>query len=164
MSLITDKFEAIANDRNIQFKSEVHSRPLKTRDGKEVEQKQKVFQTSLKVGDNTVVPSSVVIHDSGLDRVNYQITYNKIAQVTDRHKLPQILEKLNELNSMKSGYYHFIVTPDGELVLRHLGITGEDVRPLLNTFVYGGRILNLLTPELKEIDGLKLTGVKAKQN
>ena len=41
--------------------------------------------------------------------------------------------------------------------MRNLGITGEDVRPLVDTFVYGGRILRALFPELQKISGLDLS-------
>lgn len=157
MSLITDKFKQVASDRSIGFKDQVLNRPIKTKDGKEIEQKQAVFQTGMQLNDEKVIPCSVIIHDAASDRVNYQITYNRIGYVSDRNKMPQILEKLNELNTVRSGYYHFAVNQDGELHMRNLGITGEDVRPLVDTFVYGGRILRALFPDLQKISGLDLS-------
>lgn len=157
MSLITDKFKQMSLDQNIQFNNQVINRPIKNKDGQEIEQKQSVFQTGMKLTDQKVVPCSVIIHDAPNDRVNYQITYNRVGYVSDRHKMPEVLEKLNELNTVRSGYYHFAVNPDGELHMRNLGITGEDVRPLVDTFVYGGRILRALYPELEKISGLDLS-------
>jgi hypothetical protein len=157
MSIITEKFKQVAADQNVQFKEQEMTKPIKDREGNEIEQKQIIFQSALQAEKGKPVPCAVIIHDAPSDRVNYQITYNKIGYVTDRNKLPDILTKFNELNSVRSGYYHFVVGQDGEVQLRHLGITGEDVRPLINTFIFGGRILRALLPELKQIEGLDLT-------
>jgi len=157
MSLITDKFKQVAEDQNVKFNDKVIEKPLKDKNGNEVKQKQAVFQSGLRINEDKVVPCSVIIHDAAGDRVNYQITYNRIGYVTDRNKLPDIMVELNELNRVRTGYYHFAVTPDGEIHMRNLGITGEDVRPLINTFVFGGRILKTLLPELEKIEGVDLT-------
>lgn len=157
MSLITDKFKQVAADQNVKFNDRTISKPIKDQNGKEIEQKQVIFQSALQAKKGKPVPCAVIIQESPADRVNYQISYNKIGYVTDRNKLPDILTTLNELNSVRSGYYHFVVNQDGELHMRHLGITGEDVRPLMNTFVFGGRILRSLLPELEQIAGLDLT-------
>lgn len=154
MSLITDKFKQVAQDQNIKFTDKVLEKPMKDKNGNEIQQKQAVFQSGLRVNEDKIVPCSVIIHDAAGDRVNYQITYNRVGYVTDRNKLPEVMVELNELNRIRSGYYHFAVTPDGEVHMRNLGITGEDVRPLINTFVFGGRILKALLPELEKIDGI----------
>lgn len=155
--MITEKFKQVAADQKVQFKDREITKPVKDKEGNEVEQKQVVFQSALQVEKGKPVPCAVIIQDSASDRVNYQITYNKIGYVKDRNKLPDILVALNDLNSVRSGYYHFVVGQDGELHMRSLGITGEDVRPLVNTFIFGGRILRSLMPELKQIEGLDLT-------
>lgn len=103
----------------------------------------------------------MIIHDSDQPRVNYQVTYNKIGYVTDRNKMPQITTELNEINAMRSGYYRFVVSGDGEIIMRHLGITGEDVSPMMDIFVYGGRILRALLPELGRIDGIDVSQMKS---
>lgn len=157
MSLITDKFKQVAQDQNIKFTDKVLEKPMKDKNGNEIQQKQVVFQSGLRVNENKIVPCSVIIHDAAGDRVNYQITYNRVGYITDRNKLPDIMVELNELNRVRSGYYHFAVTPDGEVHMRNLGITGEDVRPLINVFVFGGRILKALIPELEKIDGIDTT-------
>lgn len=156
MSLITRNFEEVAKERKIEFEHQENRHPLKNAEGKEVVQVQQFYQTSLKIGETEAVPCAVIIHDAPMDRVNYQITYNHIGQVTDRNKLPAILEKLNDINSLKSGYFHFVISAAGELSMRHLGMTGEDVKPMMDTFIAGGRILNLLLPELRDISGLKI--------
>mgnify|MGYP006864952124 FL=1 len=157
MSLITEKFKQLADDQNVKFKDRVVEQPIKNKDGEEVTQKQHAFQTGLQVNKDKVVPCSVIIQESPSDRVNYQITYNRIGYVTDRNKIGAVLEELNELNRVRSGYYHFAISKDGELIMRNLGITGEDVRPLINTFVFGARILRALYQELDQISGLDLS-------
>lgn len=158
MSQITENFEKIVKERKIDFEHQEHRYPTKNAKGKKVEEVQQFYQTTLKISATEGVPCAIVIHDASMERVNYQITYNRIGQVTDRHKLPAILEKLNEFNSLKTGYYHFVISASGELSMRHLGMTGVDTRPLVDTFVAGGSILNLLLPDLRKLDGLKIGG------
>lgn len=156
MSLITEKFKQVAADQSVQFNDQVIERPVTMKDGKEISQKQHVFQSGLQVKKSKLVPCSVIIHDSSSERVNYQITYNRIGYVTDRNKIGDVLQELNELNRVRSGYYHFAISRDGEVIMRNLGIVGEDVRPLINTFIFGGKILRALYGELEKISGLDL--------
>lgn len=158
MSELTDNFIEEAKSKNVKFNSRVMERPMKDKEGNEVQHKQMILQTALQVGKDKVVPCAVVLQDNDdLEYVNYQMNYNRIGLVTDRNELPRILEKINEINGMKSGYYHFVVKPDGELHMRHLGIVGKDVTPAISTFIHGGRILRMLMPELSEIKGLDLS-------
>lgn len=158
MSTITDNFMKEAENKQVKFNGKEIEKPAKNRKGEKITTKQMVLQTALQISEDKVVPCAVVIHETDeLDYVNYQMNYNRIGFVTDRTELPNILEKINELNSMKSGYYHFVVKPDGELHLRHLGIMGEDPVPALNTFIHGGNILKLVMKELAELDGLDLS-------
>ncbi|WP_225744019.1 hypothetical protein [Marinilactibacillus sp. Marseille-P9653] len=160
MSTITDNFKALAEEKQIQFKVKEIPAPIRNKEGETTEQQQLLFQSALRVTKDKPVGCAVIIHDAPLERVNYQITYNKIGYVTDRNKLPDILTQLNELNAMKSGYFRFLVSGDGELFMRYLGITGEDVNPVMDVFVFGGRILRALLPELEKMDGLDLTPKK----
>lgn len=158
MSAITDNFVQEAEKKNVMFNSRVMERTMTDNQGNEVPHKQLILQTALQVDQEKVVPCAVVLHDTeDLDYVNYQMNYNRIGLVTDRNELPTILDKINELNAMKSGYYHFVVNPDGELHMRHLGILGMDATPALSTFIHGGRILRLIMPELQELAGLDLS-------
>ena len=158
MSELTDKFIQEAERKNVMFNAREYERPVKDPQGNEMKHKQVILQTSLQVNDDKVVPCAVVLHDDeNLEYINYQMNYNRIGLVTDRNELPNILEKINELNGMKSGYYHFVVNPDGELHMRHLGIMGDDATPALSTFIHGGRILRLLMAELSELKGIDLS-------
>lgn len=158
MSKITDRFLQEAESKNLKFSPRVVEKSLKDKEGNEIPHKQLILQTALRIHEGKAVPCSLFIHDTDeMDYVNYQITYNRIGLVTDRNQLPRILEKINEINMMKSGYYHFAVSPDGELHMRNLGIIGEDPLPTINTFMHGGRILRALMPELNKIRGLDLS-------
>ncbi|WP_208560182.1 hypothetical protein [Marinilactibacillus kalidii] len=161
MSTITDNFKALAEEKQIQFKTKEVPAPVRNKDGETTEQKQILFQSALRVTKDKPVGCAVIIHDASVERVNYQITYNKIGYVTDRNKLPDILAALNELNAMRSGYYRFLVSGDGEIFMRFLGITSEDVRPVMDVFIFGGRILRALLPELEKMEGIDLTPRKA---
>jgi len=161
MSAITEKFQHLAQDRKIQFKSKDIETPIHKKDGETVKQKQVVFQTALRVNKEKAVACGVIVHDSDQQRVNYQITYNKIGQVTDRNKMPEITTALNEINAMRSGYYRFVISGDGEIIMRHLGITGEDVSPMMDVFIFGGRILRALLPELEKIEGVDVSQAKS---
>lgn len=158
MSEITDNFVKEAERKRIKFNGKEIDRQGKDRKGNDVTTTQLILQTALQVTDDKVVPCAVVIHENDdLEYVNYQMNYNRIGFVTDRTQMPKILEKINELNSMKSGYYHFAVKPDGELHMRHLGIVGKDPVPAVNVFVHGGNILRLVINELDELDGVDLS-------
>lgn len=158
MSVISDNFLKEAESKRVKFNGKIIEKPVTDRQGNEIVSKQNVLQTALQISEDKVVPCAVVIHETDeLEYVNYQMNYNRIGFVTDRNELPNILEKINELNAMKSGYYHFVVNPDGELILRHLGIIGKDPIPAVNTFIHGGNILKLVMNELAELDGLDLS-------
>lgn len=158
MSQITDNFVLEAERKNVKFNARVMERTMKDSKGNEVPHKQLILQTALQVDQDKVVPCAVVLHDTDdLEYVNYQMNYNRVGLVTDRNELPTILEKINELNAMKSGYYHFVVNPDGELHMRHLGIVGMDATPAVSTFIHGGRILRMVLPELQGLNGLDLS-------
>lgn len=158
MSKITDRFLEEAEEKKLKFSSKVAERTLKDKEGNEVPHQQLILQTALRVDEEKVVPCSLFIHDTDeMDYVNYQITYNRIGLVTDRNELNNILEKINELNTMKSGYYHFAISPDGELQMRNLGIIGTDPVPTINTFMHGGRILRKIMSELEEVKGLDMS-------
>lgn len=157
MSKITDNFQHLAEEKKIQFKSKEIEAPIRKKDGEEIKQKQMIFQTALRLNESKAVACGVIIHDTDAQRVNYQITYNKIGYVTDRNKLPEIITQINEINAMRSGYYRLVISGDGEIIMRHLSITGEDVKPMMDVFIFGGRILRAVLPELEKIDGLDLT-------
>ncbi len=158
MSQLTDKFIQMAEAKNVKFNARDYERPVKDAQGNDTTHKQVILQTALQVDQDKVVPCAVVLHDDdNLEYINYQMNYNRVGLITDRNELPNILEKVNELNSMKSGYYHFVVNPDGELHMRHLGIMGDDVTPAITTFIHGGRILRLVMNELKELKGIDLS-------
>lgn len=158
MSQLTDNFVQEAESKKVKFNGKVLENKTQNRNGDEVIQKQLVLQTALQVTKDKVVPCAVVIHETDkLEYVNYQMTYNRIGFITDRNELPRILEKINEFNSMKSGYYHFVVSPDGEVSMRHLGILGPDPVPAVNVFIHGGNILRLLMKELTALEGIDLS-------
>ena len=158
MSQLTDKFIQMAEEKNVKFNAREYERPIKDQKGNDAQHRQVILQTALQVDKDKVVPCAVVLHDDdNLEYINYQMNYNRIGLITDRNELPNILEKVNELNSMKSGYYHFVVNPDGDLHMRHLGLMGADPTPAITTFIHGGRILRLVMNELKELDGLDLS-------
>ncbi len=158
MSILTERFLQEAESRQIKFNTKQVERTMKDKEGNEIPHKQLILQTALQVSEDKVVPCSVIIHDTDkMDHVNYQITYSRVGLVTDRLQLPAILEKLNELNSVETGYYHFIVSPDGELQMRNLGILGADPVATLTVFMHGGRILRAIMPKLEEIEGLDLS-------
>lgn len=158
MSVITDNFVQEAERKKVKFNGKEMERKAKDREGNDVTSKQLMLQTALQVTEDKVVPCAVVLHETDdLEYVNYQMNYNRIGLVTDRTELPRILEKLNELNGMKSGYYHFVVSPDGELHMRHLGIVGKDPVPAVNVFIHGGNILRMVMNDLASLDGLDLS-------
>ncbi|WP_018658809.1 hypothetical protein [Allofustis seminis] len=164
MNPIIEKFETAAKERNIVLERSEDTKMVKTYGGKEVELKQVLYRTTLQLGERGYVPASILFQDDDAKtKINYQISYSRVAQVSDRNKLSDILLALNALNASKTGYYNFIVQPDGGISLRHVGLTTIDIESMLETFVFAGKLIGILLKDLENMDGVEVLPVSIKQ-
>lgn len=156
MTAIINKFEDEAKKRGVVLEKSTDVKKVKTYGGKEIDLKQVLFRTTMRLGDKGLVPASILFQDDkDKTRINYQITYNSVAQISDRSKHFEILQKLNELNLSKTGYYHFLVHSDGRISLRNVGLTTIDVEAMLETFLFAGKLIGMLLSDLENIEGIQ---------
>ena len=96
-----------------------------------------------------------VVFDNKQDTetIDYQIVYHRVAYARNFEQKLEVLELLNELNEMKSGYYRFCLAGDGEIYMRLLARTTEEVQPVYEMMVMGGNIAKALLPEIEKLVG-----------
>lgn len=141
MNVIIENFEQLIKEKQM---------PLSK---KEIQHGQILFNGAFRVKKNLRLPFGVVFDNKESETVDYQIVYHRIAYLRDFNKKAETLEMLNELNEMKSGYYRFCLAGDGEIYMRLLARTGDDVQPVYEMMVMGGNIAKALLPEITEFTG-----------
>ncbi len=141
MSKITDNFEKILREKNL---------PLTK---KEIENGQVLYNGAFRVTKSKRLPFGIVFDGRDNPTVDFQIIYNRLAYIQSFEQKAEVMELLNELNEMKSGYYRFCVRGDGEIYMRLLARTSEDVRSAYEMMVMGGNIARALLPEIEKITG-----------
>ena len=141
MSKIIDNFEQLLKEKQM---------PLSK---KEIKNGQILFNGAFRVKKNMRLPFGVVFDNKDSETIDYQIVYHRIAYVRDFSKKEAVMVLLNEINEMKSGYYRFCLAGDGEIYMRLLARTSEDIRGLYEMMVMGGNIAKALIPEIEEVNG-----------
>jgi len=141
LSKIIDNFEQIIKEKQM---------PLSK---KEIQNGQILFNGAFRVKKNMRLPFGVVFDNKDSETIDYQIVYHRVAYARDFNKKQEVMELLNELNEMKAGYYRFCLAGDGEIYMRLLARTGEDIRPVYEMMVMGGNIAKALLPEIEEVTG-----------
>lgn len=139
MNQIIENFRDILEDQNMNLTE------------KELQNNQVLFTGGFRLQENQQIPFGIVFDASDQETVDYQVMYNRIGYLNNRDKKPELLDYLNEINQMKAGYYSFTVRDDGEIYLRTLGRTGQDVKAAYEVMIYGGSIAQALMPELNEL-------------
>lgn len=139
MTETIDKFEALLAEKKI---------PLKR---SELKNGQILFNGSYRISKTQVLPFGIVFDSKENKTIDYQITYHKLAYVKDFSKKEAILELLNELNRVKAGYYTVILNGDGEISLKQLGRTSEDVTTAYEILIFGSTIAKILIKEINHI-------------
>lgn len=141
LSKIIENFEQLIKEKEM---------PLSK---KEIKNGQILFNGAFRVKKNLRLPFGVVFDNKESETVDYQIVYHRVAYVRDFSKKTEVMELLNELNEMKSGYYRFCLAGDGEIYMRLLARTSEDIRTAYEMMVMGGNIAKALLPEIEQATG-----------
>lgn len=139
MTETIDKFEALLKEKKI---------PLKR---SELNNGQILFNGSYRISKTRVLPFGIVFDHKDTKTIDYQVTYHKLAYVKDFSKKEEILELLNELNQVKAGYYTAILGADGEIYLKQLGRTSEDIVTAYEILVVGSTIAKVLIKEINQV-------------
>ena len=123
--------------------------PLKKQ---EIVNNQTLYQGSFMAGPGRKVPFGIVVIN-GEDVVDFQITFKQIAYLTNYSDKTQLLEVLNELNLTKAFYYKVCLANDGEVLMKTMAKTTEDVRPLYEMLVVGSNVVKHVLEEVEKITG-----------
>lgn len=121
--------------------------PLKRQD---IPNNQYLYQGNFQIRPGRRIPFGLVIAD-GEEIVDFQISFKRLAYLTNYDDKTKILELLNELNNTKTFYYRACLAADGEIFLKAMGKTTEDVRPIYEQLVIGSRVAKLVIDELEKI-------------
>lgn len=136
LTKITDQFEKILKEKQI---------PLAKR---EIENGQVSYNGKFQLTKDKALPFGIVFDKE--DAISdYQIVYHHLAFVSNFSKKAAVLELINDLNELQSGYYRICLGSDGELYMRLLGRTTENVQPLYEMLVTGSTIAKAILPKIE---------------
>lgn len=83
-----------------------------------------------------------------------QMAYRYVGYLTDYDKKGEMLELINQLNAVDSGYYTIQLAEDGEIMLRTLIRVHDDLLPLYETMIQGSAVCRHIAPQLETITGV----------
>ena len=138
MTKITDQFETILKEKQI---------PLAKR---QIENGQVSYNGKFQLTKEKALPFGIVF-DKEDDISDYQIVYHQLAFVSNFNKKTAVLELINELNELQAGYYRICLGSDGEIYMRLLARTSDNVQPLYEMLVTGSTIAKAVLPRIEEL-------------
>lgn len=94
-----------------------------------------------------------MIFQTDADKTDIQITFRYVSFAKYYDKRAELLETINQLNEVKTGYFRLYLAGDGEVYLKTL-IRANDVLPVYETLVQGPAIVRYVLPELEAINGV----------
>lgn len=139
MTEMIENFEAVVKEKNIPLKKS------------ELNNGQVLFNGNFRLTKTKVLPFGIVFDNKDAQSVDFQITYHKLAYVQDFSKKPAVLELLNELNQLKSGYYSVVLAGDGEVYLKLLSRTTNDILAAYEMMVFGSTIAKVVIKEIEKV-------------
>lgn len=138
LSKITDQFEMILKEKQIPLAKKV------------MDNGQTLYNGKFQITKQQALPFRIVF-DTGEGIIDYQIVYHQLAFASDFNKKAAVLEVLNELNELRSGYYRLCLGGDGEIYMRLLSRTSADVQPLYEMLVTGSTIAKAVIPHIEAV-------------
>lgn len=121
--------------------------PLKKQ---EIPNNQYVYQGTFNIRPDKQIPFGVVIVD-GEGLVDYQISFKRLAYLTNYNDKAKVLELINELNQTIAFYFTVFLAGDGEIIMKMMAKTSEDVRPVYDTLIVGSNVAKHVMAELEKI-------------
>lgn len=139
MTTLTDNFEELLRSKKIPLKKNV------------IQKGQILYNGNFRLSETQSLPFGIVFDSKDNPVIDYQITYHRLAYVADYSKREAVLDLINELNQLKSGYYTVCLGGDGEIYLKLLGRTSDDILPVYEMMVFGSSIAKALLPEISQV-------------
>lgn len=115
-----------------------------------IQNNQTLYQGSFMVYPGKRVPFGLVIVN-GEGVVDFQINFKKITYLTNYSDKEKVLELINDLNMQHTFYYKLGLAGDGEIMMKTMAKTTEDIRPMYEMLIVGSNILKQVVTELEKM-------------
>ncbi|NLB99329.1 MAG: hypothetical protein GX788_06865 [Lactobacillales bacterium] len=121
--------------------------PLKRQ---EIPNNQSLYQGTFQIAPGKSIPFGVVIVN-GEEMADFQISFKRLAYLSNYADKEKILDLINDLNNSKTFYYRVCLAGDGEIYMKAMGKTTEDVRAMYEQLVIGSSIAKRVIEEVEKI-------------
>ncbi|MBG9980044.1 hypothetical protein HZY91_00040 [Facklamia sp. DSM 111018] len=138
MTQFKEQFEALLNEKKLPAKYQ------------EIQGGNHLYRFQFRISEDRILIVEVIIQDSDKEYFDVQVIYRHVHVLNDYSKQNDALSLINELNGMRTGYYHLYLAGDGEIYLRNLMRIGHDPYPLYETIVVGSGIARNLQADFEK--------------
>lgn len=138
MPNILTNFEGILREKQVPLAKSVD------------EKKQTFYSGSFQLTPAKIVPFHVAFQTSdGISDV--EIVYSKLAMISNYQKKAELLELFNQLNEAETAYYRLCLAGDGEVYLRLLTRTTNEVTPVYEMLITGSGIVKQISEKIESL-------------
>ena len=138
MPNITASFEGILREKQVPLAKSID------------EQKQTFYSGSFQLTRTKTLPFHVAFQSAdGISDV--EIVYSKLAMISNYQKKAELLELFNQLNEAETAYYRICLAGDGEVYLRLLTRTTNEVMPIYEMLITGSGIAQQIINKIEAL-------------
>lgn len=138
MPNITASFEGILREKQVPLAKSID------------EQKQTFYSGSFQLTTTKTLPFHVAFQSAdGISDV--EIVYSKLAMISNYQKKAELLELFNQLNEAETAYYRICLAGDGEVYLRLLTRTTNEVMPIYEMLITGSGIAQQIINKIEAL-------------
>lgn len=138
MPNITASFEGILREKQVPLAKSID------------EQKQTFYSGSFQLTPTKTLLFHVAFQSAdGISDV--EIVYSKLAMISNYQKKAELLELLNQLNEAETAYYRICLAGDGEVYLRLLTRTTNEVMPIYEMLITGSGIAQQIINKIEAL-------------
>lgn len=138
MPNITANFEGILREKQVPLAKSID------------EQKQTFYSGSFQLTPTKTLPFHVAFQSAdGISDV--EIVYSKLAMISNYQKKAELLELFNQLNEAETAYYRICLAGDGEVYLRLLTRTTNEVTPIYEMLITGSGIAQQIINKIEAL-------------
>ena len=138
MPNITASFEGVLREKQVPLAKSID------------EQKQTFYSGSFQLTPTKTLLFHVAFQSAdGISDV--EIVYSKLAMISNYQKKAELLELLNQLNEAETAYYRICLAGDGEVYLRLLTRTTNEVMPIYEMLITGSGIAQQIINKIEAL-------------
>lgn len=138
--MVVEQFDKLFADKNIPINKEVLNNGLV------------LYRVDYNLTTKHIVRVEVIIEDQK-DVTDVQIVVRSVGFLSDYDKRGDLLEVLNALNDVKTGYYRLYLAGDGEILLKLLSRTQKDVEETYQMLFSGVHIARMIQDDIEKVTG-----------